>query len=152
VQEYAWRAAELIERDPFLERVRAIGRRLSLAQLFLKLTVPGVADIYRGDELEDLSLVDPDNRRPVDWDARRRTLDALKDGAPVDDANAKLYVIWKTLNLLRGREVSYEPVDMGPGIVAFRRGGALVAAGVDPNAEVRVEGDVLGVPGLGLAV
>jgi (1->4)-alpha-D-glucan 1-alpha-D-glucosylmutase len=152
VKAFAWRAAELIERDPFLERVRAVGRRLSLAQLFLKLTVPGVADIYRGDELEDLSLVDPDNRRPVDWDARRRALDALKDGAPVDDANAKLYVIWKTLDLLRGRKISYEPVDHGPGVVAFRRGDVLVAAAVDPNAEVRLEGDVLGVPGLGLAV
>ena len=71
VQEYAWRAAELIAQDPFLERVRALGRRLSLAQLLLKLTSPGVPDIYRGDELEDLSLVDPDNRRPVDWAARR---------------------------------------------------------------------------------
>ena len=152
VREFAWQAAELIERDPFLQRVRAIGRRLSLAQLFLKLTVPGVADIYRGDELEDLSLVDPDNRRPVDWDARRRALEALKAGAPVDDTNAKLYVIWKTLNLLRGREVSYEPVDLGSGLVAFRRGDVLVAAAVDPNAEVSLDGDVLGVPGLGLAV
>jgi (1->4)-alpha-D-glucan 1-alpha-D-glucosylmutase len=152
VQEFAWRAAELIERDPFLERVRSVGRRLALTQLFLKLTVPGVADIYRGDELEDLSLVDPDNRRPVDWDARRCALAALQNGAPVDEAKAKLYVIWKTLDLLRGREVSYEPVDLGPGIVAFRRGDVLVAAAVDPDAELRVEGDVLGVPGLRLGV
>ena len=152
VKDYAWRAAELIARDPFLERVRAIGRRLSLAQLLLKLTVPGVADIYRGDELEDLSLVDPDNRRPVDWNARRRALEALKAGAPVDETNTKLYVIWKTLHALRDAGASYEPVDLGPGIVAFRRGDALVAAAVDPNADVRVEGDVLGVAGLGLAV
>jgi len=152
VKEYAWRAAQLIERDPFLERVRAIGRRLSLAQLFLKLTVPGVADIYRGDELEDLSLVDPDNRRPVDWDARRGALDALKAGAPVDETNEKLYVIWKTLNLVRGQPTTYEPVDLGPGIVGFRRGDALVAAAVDPDVAVEVEGDVLGVSGLALAV
>ena len=71
VQEYAWRAAELIAGDPFLARVRALGRRLSLAQLLLKLTAPGLPDVYRGDELEDLSLVDPDNRRAVDWQVRR---------------------------------------------------------------------------------
>ena len=41
----------------------------------LKLTAPGVPDVYQGDELESLNLVDPDNRRPVDWDARRRALD-----------------------------------------------------------------------------
>jgi (1->4)-alpha-D-glucan 1-alpha-D-glucosylmutase len=56
VQAYAWRAAELIAKDPFLERVRDLGLRLSLAQLLLKLTAPGVPDVYRGDELEDLSF------------------------------------------------------------------------------------------------
>ncbi|MFL5953706.1 MAG: alpha-amylase family glycosyl hydrolase [Gaiellaceae bacterium] len=157
VQEFAWRAARLIEGDPFLERVRAIGNRLSLAQLLLKLTAPGVPDIYRGDELEDLSLVDPDNRRPVDWDARRRALAELQAGAPVDETNAKLYVTWKTLNLRREHAEafagSYEAVDLGPGVVAFRRGGTvLVAAAVTPGAEVSVPGDVLGVPGLALAV
>src|SRR4029079_18233304 len=85
----------------FLARVRTVGRKLALAQLLLKLTVPGVPDVYRGDELEDLSLVDPDNRRPVDWDVRRSALAALQAGAPVDEANAKLYVTWKTLNLRR---------------------------------------------------
>jgi (1->4)-alpha-D-glucan 1-alpha-D-glucosylmutase len=160
VQEYAWRAAELIARDPLFERVRTLGRRLSLAQLLLKLAVPGVPDIYRGDELEDLSLVDPDNRRAVDWQARRDALSALQAGGAVDDANAKLYVTWKTLTL-RAEHAdafagSYEPVDAGEGVCAFVRGGeVLVAAAVQPGATVRVpEGwhDVLGVEGLALGV
>jgi (1->4)-alpha-D-glucan 1-alpha-D-glucosylmutase len=160
VQEYAWRAAGLIARDPFLDRVRAVGRRLALAQLLLKLTAPGVPDLYRGDELEDLSLVDPDNRRPVDWQSRRDALRALRGGAPVDDANAKLYVTWKTLGL-RAQHAdafagSYEPVDAGEGVCAFVRGGeVLVAAAVQADADVVLPGgwrDVLGVEGLALAV
>ena len=160
VQEYASRAAELITNDPFLERVRELGRRLSLAQLLLKLTSPGVPDVYRGDELEDLSLVDPDNRRPVDWRVRQAALRALQDGGQVDDENVKLYVTWKTLSL-RAEHVtafagSYERIDAGGGVCAFVRGGeVLVAAAVRPDATVRVpEGwhDVLGVEGLALCV
>ena len=82
VQEYAARAAALIESDPFLDEVRALGRRIAAAQVLLKLTAPGVPDIYRGDELEDLSLVDPDNRRPVDWDARRARARCASRAAP----------------------------------------------------------------------
>ena len=160
VQDYAWRAAELISSDPFLERVRAIGRRLALAQLLLKLTAPGVPDVYRGDELEDLSLVDPDNRRPVDWDARRGALQTLKDGAPVAEANLKLYVTWKALRLRRDRPAafmrSYTPVDAGEGVCSFVRGGeVLVAAAVRPGASVDAPPgwrDVLDVDGLLLAV
>jgi (1->4)-alpha-D-glucan 1-alpha-D-glucosylmutase len=160
VQEYAWRAAQLIETDPFLERVRELGRRLSLAQLLLKLAAPGVPDIYRGDELEDLSLVDPDNRRAVDWPVRQEALRALQDGGPVTDANVKLYVTWKTLGLRAEHAAafagSYEAVDAGEGVCAFVRGGeVLVAVAVRPDAAVHVpEGwhDVLGVEGLALCV
>jgi (1->4)-alpha-D-glucan 1-alpha-D-glucosylmutase len=160
VQEYAWRAAELIARDPFLDRVRALGQRLSLAQLLLKLTSPGVPDVYRGDELEDLSLVDPDNRRPVDWEVRRDALRTLQDGGPVDDTNVKLYVTWKTLGLRAEHAAafggSYERVDAGDGVCAFVRGGeVLVAVAVRPDATVRVPDgwrDVLGVEGLALCV
>jgi (1->4)-alpha-D-glucan 1-alpha-D-glucosylmutase len=160
VQEYAWRAAELIARDPFLDRVRALGQRLSLAQLLLKLTLPGVPDVYRGDELEDLSLVDPDNRRPVDWEVRRDALRALQAGGPVDDTNVKLYVTWKTLGLRAERAAafggSYARADAGDGVCAFVRGGeVLVAVAVRPDAAVRVPDgwrDVLGVEGLALCV
>ena len=59
---------------PFARRVAAIGRISSLAQVALKCASPGVADVYQGCELWDLSLVDPDNRRPVDWEVRARLL------------------------------------------------------------------------------
>jgi (1->4)-alpha-D-glucan 1-alpha-D-glucosylmutase len=69
---------------PFAARVATIGMVNSLAQLVLKLCAPGVPDFYQGTELWDLSLVDPDNRRPVDFAARHRILDSLAphlDGA-----------------------------------------------------------------------
>ena len=87
--------------------------------MLLKLTVPGVPDIYQGDELEDLSLVDPDNRRPVDWDARRAAVEA-------DDPPAKLALI-RTVLALRARRPdvfagAYRPLDAGPDVCAFTRG------------------------------
>jgi (1->4)-alpha-D-glucan 1-alpha-D-glucosylmutase len=156
VQDYAARAAELIARDPFLDRVRELGARIALGQLLLKLTAPGVPDIYRGDELDDLSLVDPDNRRPVDWDARRTTLAALRDGANPTVATAKLFVTWRTLAFRAEHAAafagSYEPVDLGPGVCAYARGDeVLVAVATRPDAEVQAPAgwrDVLGLPGL----
>jgi (1->4)-alpha-D-glucan 1-alpha-D-glucosylmutase len=62
----------------FEEQIARMGVRNSLAQLVLKMTVPGVPDIYQGSELWNLSLVDPDNRRPVDFTERRRLLGELK--------------------------------------------------------------------------
>jgi (1->4)-alpha-D-glucan 1-alpha-D-glucosylmutase len=137
VKEWAARAAELVTGDPFLDRVREVGRRLALAQLFLKLVSPGVADIYRGDELEDLSLVDPDNRRPVDWGARMDALASLRAGLAPGVHTMKLYVTWKTLRFRMEHEDAfsggYERFDLGPGVCAFVRGGAvLAAAAVDP--------------------
>jgi (1->4)-alpha-D-glucan 1-alpha-D-glucosylmutase len=160
VQEYAARAAELVALDPFVERVRDLGRRIALGQLLLKLTSPGVPDIYRGDELEDLSLVDPDNRRPVDWDARRSALAALRGGAAPTARTAKLFVTWKTLTLRAEHAAafagSYEPIDLGRGLCAFTRGDeVLVAVATRPDAEPRLPAgwdDVLGLPGLALAV
>jgi (1->4)-alpha-D-glucan 1-alpha-D-glucosylmutase len=61
--------------SPFQERVARLGIRNSLVQTVLKLTLPGVPDIYQGAELWDLSLVDPDNRRPVDYQARTALLE-----------------------------------------------------------------------------
>ena len=57
-----------------MERLAPAWRPTLLAQKLVQLTMPGVADTYQGTELWDLSLVDPDNRRPVDYDERRRLL------------------------------------------------------------------------------
>jgi (1->4)-alpha-D-glucan 1-alpha-D-glucosylmutase len=64
---------------PFQQRVARAGAANSLVQTVLKLTVPGVPDVYQGSELWDLSLVDPDNRRPVDYEVRDRLLTGLLD-------------------------------------------------------------------------
>ncbi len=63
---------------PFQQRIARLGVHNSLVQLGLKLTVPGIPDIYQGAELWDLNLVDPDNRRSVDFDVRRQLLDTLQ--------------------------------------------------------------------------
>src|SRR5947199_152099 len=63
-------------------RIQTAGMRTALLQLTLKITAPGVPDFYQGTELWDLSMVDPDNRRPIDFAARRRLIAEL---APPDD-------------------------------------------------------------------
>ena len=66
---------------PFQARVAELGIYNSLSQLVIKMTAPGVPDFYQGTELWDLQLVDPDNRRPVDYDRRRKILAALNSCA-----------------------------------------------------------------------
>ena len=109
--------------DPFVAEVAAAGERAALGQLLLKLTVPGVPDIYNGDELPLLSLVDPDNRRAVDWEARREALAALRRG---EDVDPKLLLIVRALALRARRSAAfsgaYTPVDAGEDVVAFARG------------------------------
>src|SRR5678815_3211673 len=61
-----------VDVEAFVAPLITAGRVNSLAQTLLKLTAPGIPDIYQGTELWDLSLVDPDNRRPGDWGLRRR--------------------------------------------------------------------------------
>jgi (1->4)-alpha-D-glucan 1-alpha-D-glucosylmutase len=70
------------------------GALVSLSQLAVKLTAPGVPDIYQGTELWDLSLVDPDNRRPVDYDARAAWLAGIADADP-----AELIADWRSARL-----------------------------------------------------
>jgi (1->4)-alpha-D-glucan 1-alpha-D-glucosylmutase len=104
---------------PFARRVAAIGRLSSLSQVALKLASPGVADVYQGCELWDLSLVDPDNRRPVDFDLRARLLAELSSRAAagpeargalarevsapgaLSDGRAKLLLLREALRLRR---------------------------------------------------
>jgi (1->4)-alpha-D-glucan 1-alpha-D-glucosylmutase len=102
-------------------RVAEAGRRISLAMTLLKLTAPGVPDIYQGDELESLNLVDPDNRRPVDFGLRRRL---LRSASPPP----KLGLIRKAL-AVRARGLGpYEPIEASDGVCAFRRGEDVVVA------------------------
>jgi (1->4)-alpha-D-glucan 1-alpha-D-glucosylmutase len=109
--------------EPFAAEVAAAGDRAALGQTLLKLTVPGVPDVYNGDELLSLSLVDPDNRRPVDWEARREALAALGRGEPVEP---KLLVIARALALRKRRPEAfagaYTPIDAGDCVCAFARG------------------------------
>jgi (1->4)-alpha-D-glucan 1-alpha-D-glucosylmutase len=109
--------------DPFVAELAAAGERAALGQLLLKLTVPGLPDIYNGDELPLLSLVDPDNRRPVDWAARREALAALRRG---EDTDPKLLLIVRALELRARRpgafSGAYAPVEAGEDVVAFARG------------------------------
>ena len=96
----------------------------ALAAKLLSLTVPGVPDVYQGSELGDLSLVDPDNRRPVDFDAAEQSL--------VRQSNAKQALTARALRLRRDRPelfTTYTPVlAEGPAaehVLAFDRGGAV---------------------------
>src|SRR5207237_7361845 len=79
----------------------------SLAQLVLKLTVPGVPDIYQGGELWDFSLVDPDNRRSVDWEFRRALLGEVGTAAftgvhaDTSDGRQKLFIVHRLLQMRR---------------------------------------------------
>ena len=131
--------------EPFLAEVAAAGERAALGQLLLKLTAPGVPDIYQGDELVDLSLVDPDNRRPVDWEARRAALAALRAGSGPTRETMKLHLIARALDLRAHRPEAfagaYEPIDAGPDVCAFTRGDGevLVVVAVRPAPGAALE-------------
>jgi len=120
----------LADFDQFHRRVERIGEFNSLSQCLLKLTSPGVPDIYQGNELPDFSLVDPDNRRPVDYELRRRLLEKSQAAATPNGSDAKLYLTWKALALRKQeeglfREGRYIPLtasgEKSAHIVAFAR-------------------------------
>jgi (1->4)-alpha-D-glucan 1-alpha-D-glucosylmutase len=135
-------AVGLIDHGPFrygfdviADRVAEIGARISLAQTLLKLTVPGLPDTYQGDELWKYALVDPDNRRPVDWAAHASALAALRDGAPPTSETAKLHLTTAALDLRRRRPESfatnnYTKIETSSDIIAFLRGDVLVATSI----------------------
>ena len=133
-------AVALLDHRPFLDsfepvrRARGRGRARAArsASSSSSSPSPGVPDVYQGDELEALNLVDPDNRRPVDWEARRRALDALRDGAAATPETAKLRLIWRALDLRARRPEAfdggaYTPLEAGPDVVAFRRADDVLA-------------------------
>ena len=144
----------------FAERVAEVGERASLAQLLIKLTAPGMPDIYQGDELVSLSLVDPDNRRPVDWVKRRAALAAVRGGSAPDDPDfRKLQLVVAALDLRKRRPEAfagtYQPIDLGDHAIGYLRGDdVLVAAAIRPNAEFALPPgdwrDLISIPGLAL--
>ncbi len=98
--------------QPFVRRVSRFGLFNSLSQVTLKLTSPGVPDIYQGNELWEFTLVDPDNRHPVDYGLRKRLLDDLAGRRTnpglardlmdhIDDGRIKLFITWRLLKLRR---------------------------------------------------
>ena len=118
---------------PFAEQVARLGASNSLIQTVIKLTAPGVPDIYQGSELWDLSMVDPDNRRPVDYGLRAQLLREVSDALAEDrraairrfagswrDGRLKLSAIATILTFRRDNDAlfdegGYEPVDaQGP--------------------------------------
>jgi (1->4)-alpha-D-glucan 1-alpha-D-glucosylmutase len=109
----------------------------ALGQKLIQLTMPGVPDVFQGSEIWENSLVDPDNRRPVDFGARAELLARVTEGRPpVDDTGiAKLWVTRQALRIRRERPDwfgSYQPV-LGIGserdhLVGFDRGGAITLA------------------------
>jgi (1->4)-alpha-D-glucan 1-alpha-D-glucosylmutase len=132
-------AAFVQEMRGFCEHIAPFGASNALAQCLLRFCSPGVADTYQGAELWHQSLVDPDNRRPVDFERRRRALAALRarlhERAPLArelveryaDGEIKLYVTHLALEtrkrhpelFLRG---DYTALPGGPHVVAFTRG------------------------------
>ena len=140
--------------ETFVKPLIEPGRVNSLAQTLIKLTAPGVPDFYQGSELWDLSLVDPDNRRPVDYTLRRRLLSEL-DGMTaeeiwkrIDEGLPKLWLIRQALKLrqrpqLLEPESGYHPLvargEKSAHAVAFLRGERVVT--VVPRLVIKLGGD-----------
>jgi (1->4)-alpha-D-glucan 1-alpha-D-glucosylmutase len=112
--------------EQFVDRVKDAGRVNSLTQTLVKHTAPGIPDLYQGTEVWDLSLVDPDNRRPVDYDRRRQLLADIQalDGqnvasrvmARAEEGLPKMWLVHQALLLRRehpewfGAEAAYTPI------------------------------------------
>ncbi|ADV84241.1 malto-oligosyltrehalose synthase [Terriglobus saanensis] len=146
--------ASILQHEPFITdleafvaRINRAGRINSLSQTLIKYTAPGMPDLYQGSELWDHSLVDPDNRRPVDYDLRRWLLGEIKNLSPseftenlesrFEDGSPKLWTIYQALRLRNerphafGAEAAYVPCEVaGPrvdNVVAFTRGGEVLS-------------------------
>jgi (1->4)-alpha-D-glucan 1-alpha-D-glucosylmutase len=150
--------AELMAKiGAFVAELAPRGNANSLGQLLIKLAAPGVPDFYQGCELVDASLVDPDNRRPIDFDQRRRMLRELTDAKPSDAARelglAKLWTIRRVLGVRAKRPElwtgAYAPLSAtGPKperVFAFARGDQMIAAvtrlgAPDPDTRLALPG------------
>jgi len=138
----------------FVDSLIEPGRINSLAQTLIKLTAPGVPDLYQGTELWSLHLVDPDNRRPVDYEERRRALAEIKQmsaRAIWERADEGLPKMWVTHSALQVRQRHREEFDAsscytavharGPlagHVLAFRRGDTIMT--IVPRLVTRANG------------
>ncbi len=101
--------------EHFVQPLIEAGRINALTQTLLKFTAPGIPDAYQGTELWDLSLVDPDNRRPVDYELRRRLLadlpklQAREIWKRIDEGLPKLWTIFQALRVRRENAVTFGP-------------------------------------------
>jgi (1->4)-alpha-D-glucan 1-alpha-D-glucosylmutase len=130
----------------FLNEIRAAQQRIarfgilnSLSQTLCKLTAPGVPDIYQGNELLDFSLVDPDNRRPVDYARRAGLLSELEAHGAADpkfaralladlnDSRAKLYLTWRALQFRKAHAALFDAGEYLPADVTGVRASHLCA-------------------------
>jgi (1->4)-alpha-D-glucan 1-alpha-D-glucosylmutase len=141
--------------EQFIAPLILPGRINSLAQTLIKMVAPGVPDFYQGSELWDLSLVDPDNRRPVDFELREQALSRCRGYAPAqvtaecDSGIPKLWMIDRLLSLRRERPQDFSPQSKYQPLVAqgshlgrllaFRRGDNLIA--VVPRFTLTLGGD-----------
>lgn len=124
---------------PFARRISRLGALNSLSQILIKLTSPGVPDIYQGNELWDFSLVDPDNRRPVDYALRRKLLKELTDTADLGrdevrnllenwkDGTPKLHLAHRALTLRKESPELFESGEYLPLETSGERSDHLVA-------------------------
>jgi (1->4)-alpha-D-glucan 1-alpha-D-glucosylmutase len=128
---------------PFQRKTSHFGMLNSLSQTLIKLTAPGVPDIYEGNELWEFNLVDPDNRRAVDYELRRRVLAEFTEtcdggcdeqaafarelATNTDSGRIKAYVIWKILNLRKQQPELFSLGEYVPLEVVGERAKHLVA-------------------------
>jgi (1->4)-alpha-D-glucan 1-alpha-D-glucosylmutase len=143
----------LAEVEQFVAQIIHPGRINSLAQTLIKLTSPGIPDIYQGSELWNLSLVDPDNRREVDFALRRRLLKEMQQLSVeqiltrMDEGLPKLWLIRQTLQLRKSQpklfEADYKPLyaegKKAKHVVAFLRGEKLLS--VIPRFSLLLHGE-----------
>jgi len=127
----------------FVDDLEKYGHEASLAQTLIKLTAPGIPDLYQGTELWDFSLVDPDNRRPVGYDVRRQLLHELPGLSPEaiwqrrQEGLPKLWIIRESLRVRRERPQAFGPQghysplyargEKSAHVVSFIRGGEVIA-------------------------
>ena len=146
------------ELQQFVEKIRDAGWVNSLSQTLMKYTAPGVPDLYQGGEIWDFSLVDPDNRRPVDYELRQRLLHELKQMHPetiatqvmqrAEEGLPKMWTIHKALELRRerpecfGADAAYTALEVDGAkhdhVIAYLRGKGVVT--VAPRLTVKLAG------------